>query len=376
VFRWDLGEEGRFGRSFSTTAAGQTPFGRDAAEVPAPLAVSPDGSTFATRRGNSKVGLYSSDTARLLKEFAIPIDGDVAGLAWSARGLLAVSGDRGTAQLWEVSGKPRLVRRLDGLGSVNGEPESVTAVAFSPDGALLAAGDVNHTPGNTPWRYGTIAVWDVNSGELLWKKSTKLGWVNAVPFSPDGKTIAAAREDGLILLYDARTGRLVRTLRLEGGGGFSYETAAFSSDGTLATGSWAGIVQLWNPATGEELGHPTLVAAAPVVGLAFDPTGRTFATAGGQDGLAKLWTTNTQQQYGSSFVSQLTDWGNVAYTPDGSKLIVVFRENGRGFVWPTSAEAWERHACAVAGRNLTREEWSRFVTGRSYSKTCPDLPPG
>jgi WD40 repeat protein len=355
---------------------GQTRFGRDAADLPAPVAVSPDGSTFAVRVANSRVALYSTETADRLKEFAVPIHGDVIGLAWSSRGALAVSGDAGTVQVWDVAAKPKLVRRFGGLGSVNGEPEAVSTVSFSPDGRLLAAGDVNHTPGNTPWRYGTTAVWDVDSGKLLWKRTSKLGWINAVPFSPDGKAIAAAREDGVVLLYDAETGEVTRTLRLEGGGNFSFETAAFSRDGTLATGTWAGIVQLWDPDTGEEIGHPTLVAAAPVAGLAFAPNGKTFATAGEQDGLAKLWTTKGQQQYGSSFSSQLNDWGNVVYTPDGSKLVVVLREHDGGVLWPTSVEAWERHACAVAGRNLTREEWSRFVTGRSYAKTCAEFPPG
>ena len=60
------------------------------------------------------------------------------------------------------------------------------------------------------------------------------------------------------------------------------------------------------------------------------------------------------------------------YTPDGSKLIVVY-EDGKGFVWPVSLRAREDHACAVAGRNFTREEWSRFV-GRRYLNVCPGLP--
>ena len=50
-----------------------------------------------------------------------------------------------------------------------GERESVTALAFSPDGTLLAAGDVNHTPYTVLWRYGTTAVWNAASGRLLWR---------------------------------------------------------------------------------------------------------------------------------------------------------------------------------------------------------------
>ena len=65
-------------------------------------------------------------------------------------------------------------------------------------------------------------------------------------------------------------------------------------------------------------------------------------------------------------------WGDAQYTPDGSKLIVVYQD-GTGFVWPVSLRAWEGHACAVAGRNFTREEWSRFV-GNTYSTVCAGRP--
>jgi len=61
------------------------------------------------------------------------------------------------------------------------------------------------------------------------------------------------------------------------------------------------------------------------------------------------------------------------YTPDGSNLIVVYG-NGKGFVWPVSVRAWEDHACAVAGRNLTREEWARFVGDRNYATVCRGPP--
>ena len=77
----------------------------------------------------------------------------------------------------------------------------------------------------------------------------------------------------------------------------------------------------------------------------------------------------TQQQFGATLPGDPGQSGNARYTPDGSKLIVVYRD-GKGFVWPVSLRAWEDHACAVAGRNFTREEWSRFVGGRSYTRVC------
>jgi len=89
----------------------------------------------------------------------------------------------------------------------------------------------------------------------------------------------------------------------------------------------------------------------------------------------KLWTTKTQQQFGATFPGSPGTWGNAAYTPDGSRIVVVYAD-GNGSVWPATVGAWEDHACRVAGRNFTREEWSRFVTGRGYSGVCPSYPAG
>ncbi len=297
IFEWDLGNRRRFGRLFKTMVpAVQPPLGPDAQGTP-PLAISPDGSEFAVRVGLSTVALYSTDAVRRRSEFTPEVGGEVIGMTWSHRGLLAVSGDDGHVQLWDVSRRPRLVRSLKGLRSINKQPEAVTTVEFSPDGRLVAAGDVNHTPFTIHYRYGSIAVWEADSGKLLWKVRTKQGWVTAVPFSPDGRTIAVAREDGTVALYDARTGQTMRKLRLGGGPGFG-PVAAFAADGTLATGSGAGIEQLWDTATGAQIGHSTLVAAAPVASIDFDSASHTFVTTGGSDGVSNAGlgdTTNLHQ---------------------------------------------------------------------------------
>jgi WD40 repeat protein/DNA-binding SARP family transcriptional activator len=369
IFEWDLGLNRRFGQPLAMMA---TPprLGFDAQQVPPPLAVSPDGSEFAARAGASTVGIYSTSTLERVHVFTVEAGGDVIGLAWSSGGELAVTGGGGHVQLWDVQGRPRLVRALRGFRSVNRQPEAVTTTAFSRDGHLVAAGDINHVPGYGPHRIGSVAVWEA-SGRRLWKKTNHVGWISTVVFSPDGRSIAAVREDGTVLLYEARTGRLERQLHTEGATGLTFETAAFAPDGnTLVTGSWAGTVQGWDTATGAQIGRPTVVAASPVASIAFAPAGDTFATAGSSDGLAKLWTAETRRQFGAAFPGDPGQWGSVRYTPDGSKLIVVYQD-GKGFVWPVAGRAWAAHACAVAGRNLTREEWSRFVGGRRYDDVCP-----
>jgi hypothetical protein len=75
-------------------------------------------------------------------------------------------------------------------------------------------------------------------------------------------------------------------------------------------------------------------------------------------------------QEGSDLQGQPGTWGNAAFSPDDSKLIAIY-DDGQGFEWSATPNAWKQHACAVAGRNLTREEWARFVTARRYAPVCP-----
>ena len=370
VFAWDLGTTRRFGAPFTTfTTPPRLGFDAQETQQTPPLAVSPTGTRFAVRVTAGTVALFSTSTLRRVALITTHIP-EILGIVWSSADTLAVSGDAGRVRLWGVKGTPRYLGSFRGLGSMNGQPEAVTQVAFSHDGSLLAAGDIQHTPPDTSYRFGSVAVWDTHSRKLLWKARTKKGWISAVAFTPDAKSVVAGSEDGTVTLYSARSGKVERALHLDGGG---PEVAAFAPDQTLVTGNWAGIVQHWNLKNGKQIGHPTLVAASPVASISFDPTGQRFATAGGSDGLAKIWTADTKQQFGAALPGHPGQWGNAQFTPDGSKLIVVYQD-GSAFVWPVSLAAWQDHACAVAGRNFTHEEWSRYVSGHSYTRVCPGLP--
>jgi WD40 repeat protein len=369
IFEWAVGTKRRFGLPFSSPSR---PALVDAdGWVAPPLALSRTGSTFADAAGASAVDLFATRSGERTGAFRVHA-AFVTSLAFSPRAaLLAVAGAHGVVQLWNVADSPRLVRSLAGLRSINGKPETVATVAFSPDGRLVAAGDVNDTSKNVPYRFGSVGVWDVSTGRRLWRARNKGGWVHTVAFSPNGKLLAAAQDFGGTRIYDAKTGRLERSLHLYGGAQAEgvYETLAFAPNGTLATGTWNGVVQLWNPQTGASVGGPRLVASAPVSSIAFTPSGNVLATTGGSDGLTKLWTTRGLQQYGADLPGSRGFWGNAMYTPDGSKLVAVDGD-GHGVIWPASVDAWMQHACAVAGRNFTHEEWARFVGKRPYTQTC------
>lgn len=331
------------------------------------------------RIGQSSVGICSTRTLRCPARFRVAAGGRVTAIAWGSAGLLAITGGDGTVDLWHTTGHPRLARSLQGLRALSGQSETVETVAFSPDGRLVAAGDVTHTGLLTPVtgrQLGTIAIWDVHSGRRVWTWTSTEGTIDALAFSPDGRTLAAAIDDGAVHLFDWHTSRVLWTLDPLGNGQLGFETLAYSPVGLLATGSDAGVVQLWNPRSRTEIGHIIQAADAPVASIVFNPSGQDLVTTeGGSLGVARIWTSNTQQQFGGDFPTNPGQWETARYTPDGSELLIVGAD-GHGSVWPTTLVRWEMHACGVAARNLTQAEWSQYVTGRNYRKTCARFPAG
>ena len=95
----------------------------------------------------------------------------------------------------------------------------------------------------------------------------------------------------VLRLWDVETGRLTRRVpeRLpEDGDWMAIRSLAFSPDGkVVATAGDNGVVQLWNPATGASLarwrGHEDMIES-----LAFSPSGKLLATAS-EDTTALLW---------------------------------------------------------------------------------------
>ncbi|HTU98382.1 MAG TPA: BTAD domain-containing putative transcriptional regulator, partial [Solirubrobacteraceae bacterium] len=372
VLAWDLTGTRQFGRR-AGLGAGLHCCGAQAPEVP-PLATSPGGTRFAARIGASSVGIFSTRTLARQATFRVSAADGVTALAWSPTApVVAVAGHSGFVQLWNVGGTPRVAQTLLGLHAVLGRPEAIQALAFSPDGSLLAASDRNEThptPDLPALPAAFLATWRTTTGSLVGAPQELAvgagsGRSDQLAFSPDGTLLAAGVPDGRVLVLDTATGATTQTLNPPSGA----TSLAFAPNGTLATGTAAGTVDMWNPATGQALAPALIAASAPITSLAFEPDGQRFVTAGYQDGSVKLWFASSLQQEGPPLATDSGAAATVAFAAHGQGLLDV-QDTGRGFVWPTALSDWERRACQVAGRNFTREEWVRLVAQPRYAPVC------
>jgi len=209
--------------------------------------------------------------------------------------------------------------------------DRVQAVAFSPDGKSLASA----TSG------GVVRVWDAVTGRQQRALLGHLCEVTDVAFAPDGKVLASASGDGTVRLWDAATGREQLTFAPHRS---AVEALAYSPDGQLLVTAGAdGLVVLCDPATGAVRtalrGH-----VGRVLCVAFSPDGETLAS-GGEDGL-RLWNHAASEQIAKPPAPDLGGFhvSALAFSPDGQWL-AVGRDHGSVDLYDVTRQVWiEKHA--------------------------------
>ncbi len=179
------------------------------------------------------------------------------------------------------------------IGSLTEKITGVVSIAFSPEGKIIAVGDVN----------GEVLLYSTKTKANI---ASLIGHVNApsdidepgsvtsLAFSPDGKTLASGSRDTTIRLWNTKTARHIVTLRGHTG---RITTIVFSSDGnTIASGAssthWSSdtTIQLWDAKTGRNIS--SIETQNRNYSLAFSPDNVTLASIGSYS-YVSIWKINT-----------------------------------------------------------------------------------
>lgn len=189
------------------------------------------------------------------------------------------------------------------------ELQPVTALAYSPDGKMLAVG-----------RFRAVELLTLEPRKVVTRLTGLRGKVTNVCFTPNGQQLVVASGTtgltGEVVVWDVHTAEKIRAFQ---GHRDLIQAADISPDGELlATGSYDHTTIIWKLATGENLqtlqGHNQAI-----YDVAFSPAGDVVATASG-DATIKLWNVATGQRL-DTLSQPLKEQYTVTFTPDGQSIL-------------------------------------------------------
>jgi WD40 repeat protein len=254
---------------------------------------------------------------------------DVWQAAWNAdeSRILTASNDD-TARVWDVETGNEVV-------VLSPHADGVWWTVWNADGSRILTTGCDRYSEDRCWE-GTARVWDAETGaELLIPLGHEFG-VNRAVWNEDGSRILTAGSDGTAGVWNAETGAKMLTFSA-----YTYGVwqVTWNADGShiLTTGCdrysayrcWEGAARVWDAETGTKL----------------------FTLSGHTDPVA---------------------WA--AWNADESRILTASYD-GTVRLWYTRMEDLLAEACRRAPRNMTQEEWRRFMKHEpDYRATCPNLP--
>lgn len=212
-------------------------------------------------------------------------------MAFSPDGkILAAASDDSAIRLWDVPEQREIAQLASNLSPADG-------MTFSPNGHILAVVGYNNR----------IQLWNVASLRRLGAPIRG----DAIAFAPADDLVAAVSNANVTRLLNLASGHDV-------GRSLPGQAVAFSPNGKImATADNSGRVLLWHVATQTPAGPPINHVPQPVTQISFSPDGRVLATASsaGSDGTVKLWNIASRREIGPKLTGN-----TIAFSDDGSIL--------------------------------------------------------
>jgi WD40 repeat protein/tRNA A-37 threonylcarbamoyl transferase component Bud32 len=307
------------------------------------VAFSRDGLLAATGSANATARLRDGATGKSLGKI-MQHQAPVKSLAFRPDGAVVVTASRdGTARLWKAAtGEPH-TPPLDHRPRV-GSTVLVDTAAYSPDGGAIATGDNS----------GIIRLWHGDTGELIRQLEDVNGATMSVCFSPRGDLLAAAfsSPESAVCVWNVSSGDLL----WKGAHRETVRMIVFSPDGRLLiSGSNDDTARIWDSASGQPVGRE-LVHRGEVFTVGFSPNGK-LAVTGGYDATVRFWEVPSGQPIGEPMRHEGIVMAAV-FSADGTRLLTGSADR--------TARLWDVETCLPLSPPLTHRD---YVAGVGINPT-------
>jgi WD40 repeat protein len=266
---------------------------------------------------------------------------------------LAKGTDKGAIQIYDISNN-QLHKTFEG------HKGGVWSVKFAPNGKELYSIGAD----------STLAKWQISSGEKEVIEKTTSRY-RALDISAKGDKLAVGNEAGKVYLVNLSNKNKIELFSDKNP---IYSVALQNNGKQIAVGDRAGNLIIIDVNTSKEIANLN-AHSARINEIRYSPDGKMLATAG-FDGNVLLYETANFNEEPIKMNDHSTWVLSIAFTPDSERLIAGCQDKLIR-VWPTNAETMTQKLCDKLNRNLTQDEWNRFVAEDiNYEKTCKKLPIG